>query len=550
MGYTPHVVVVGGGLIGTATARDLAMRGLDVTLVERGTLASGATGGVEGLLESGARYAVSDEKLASLCGEERETLREIASHCIEETGGLFVQHSTDDPEQYERVRDAASEAGISVEEFSGVEIREREPALSAEVERGFEVPAGTVDPDRLTVATARSAREYGATVLTRTEVTDLLVEDGALTGVEVVTPDGETGTIQAQYVVNAAGASVGEVAEAAGIEVPVESSNRLAVVMDDRPTDRAVRRLRPGSADETVAPRGPRTALGMAGPDSDAEGAVECVDQTIDALDDVLRDVADSRFLRASHPVHAEYATGGDDGGSFGHSVLDHDQRDDVWGLSTVFGGTLTTHRLLAEKVATQICEKFGIDRPSHTGSTPLPGSESDPDDAELAATLDLDNDVLEASVRRLGGRAGEVLATDGPNPVVCQCEGVTRAEVKDALSDGTAQETDLEAVRVRTGAGRGSCMGGRCVHRLASPLYLKTGKATIEGEVESFLQNRWEDQRGVLWGDQLAQAMETYALHATTMSRDNDPGEVDLDQFDSGPEWDDEVDPYGGLAP
>ena len=61
------VVVIGGGATGTGTARDLAMRGFDVTLVERGNLTEGTTGRTHGHLHSGARYAVSDKESAVDC---------------------------------------------------------------------------------------------------------------------------------------------------------------------------------------------------------------------------------------------------------------------------------------------------------------------------------------------------------------------------------------------------------------------------------------------------------------------------------------------------
>lgn len=559
MGYTPHVVVIGGGLVGTATARDLSMRGLEVTLVERGTLAGGATGGAFGLLDSGTRFAGSYPEMARRCYEEDETLRQIASHCMEETGGLFVKYKGDDG-SYEKLREAASEAGIPVEEFSGEEIREREPALSDGVEGGFEVSTANVDPFRLTTATARSAREYGATVRTRTKVTELLVEEGAVRGVKVETPEGKTETIRSQYVVNAAGHSVGEVASTAGIELSTEQSSRAAIVMDGRPTERTVIRVAPQSKNDWVVPQGSTTTLGVANWEGSTElGKVrEHVDRILNGLTEVLPTVEEGRFLRAQVSVHSELTDSGDqnDEESGGKNmasmtVVDHEQRDDIWGLSTVLGGTVGTHRLVAENVSDQVCKKFGIDRPSQTATTPLPGSGTAPTKEDLQAELDLNDAVLEASVRRLGDRAGEVLDTDGPNPVVCTCEGVTRAEVKYALSDETAQSTDLEAVSVRTGAGKGPCQGGRCAHRLGSPLYLKTDKGSIEREIENFYQNRWDEQRPVLWGEQLGQAMENYALHATTMSRDEQPSDVDLEAFDSGPAWDDdEVDPYGGFAP
>ena len=58
-------IIIGGGATGAGTARDCAMRGLKVLLVERSDFASGATGRNHGLLHSGARYAVTDHESAS-----------------------------------------------------------------------------------------------------------------------------------------------------------------------------------------------------------------------------------------------------------------------------------------------------------------------------------------------------------------------------------------------------------------------------------------------------------------------------------------------------
>ena len=59
------VIVVGGGITGAGTARDCAMRGLKVLLIERHDIATGATGRNHGLLHSGARYAVTDQESAN-----------------------------------------------------------------------------------------------------------------------------------------------------------------------------------------------------------------------------------------------------------------------------------------------------------------------------------------------------------------------------------------------------------------------------------------------------------------------------------------------------
>jgi len=88
---TQLVVVIGGGAAGTGTARDLAMRGFNVTLVERGNLVEGTTGCTHGQLRTGGRYAVSDRESAVDCMQESRILHRTAGHCIDDTGGLFVQ---------------------------------------------------------------------------------------------------------------------------------------------------------------------------------------------------------------------------------------------------------------------------------------------------------------------------------------------------------------------------------------------------------------------------------------------------------------------------
>ena len=67
MSSKPHVIVIGGGSTGCGIARDLSMRGVDVTLVEQGNLTHGTTGRMHGLLHSGGRYAVADQASAKEC---------------------------------------------------------------------------------------------------------------------------------------------------------------------------------------------------------------------------------------------------------------------------------------------------------------------------------------------------------------------------------------------------------------------------------------------------------------------------------------------------
>lgn len=87
---TSDVIIIGGGATGAGIARDCALRGLRVILVERHDIATGATGRNHGLLHSGARYAVTDAESARECISENQILKRIARHCVEPTDGLFI----------------------------------------------------------------------------------------------------------------------------------------------------------------------------------------------------------------------------------------------------------------------------------------------------------------------------------------------------------------------------------------------------------------------------------------------------------------------------
>ena len=107
-----HVLIVGGGGTGGALAHDLALRGVKVTLVERGEFTSGTTGRHHGLLHSGARYAVNDQESAIECIEENRILRTIAPGSFEENDGLFVAVTDEDMEYLPAFLEGCAATGI------------------------------------------------------------------------------------------------------------------------------------------------------------------------------------------------------------------------------------------------------------------------------------------------------------------------------------------------------------------------------------------------------------------------------------------------------
>jgi len=550
-----EVLVVGGGSTGCGVARDLARRGVDVTLVETGTLTNGTTGRMHGLLHSGGRYAVSDRASARECIAENRVLRDVAAHCVEPTGGLFVKRPEDPDDYFEAKLEGCRACDVPAAVLSGAEAREREPHLARDVEKAIAVPDAAIDPFRLCVANAVDAEDHGARVETHAEVTDLLLEGGAVVGARVEHASGkgpgargrpgETEEIRADHVVNAAGAWAGEIGALAGLDVAVRPSKGVMTVMNTRQVDTVINRCRPKGDADIVVPHETACILGTTDvevddPEDYPEDREE-VDRVIDTLAELVPLLREARTIRSFWGVRPLYEPPGTDTEdptdvTRDFFTLDHADRDGVPGMTSIVGGKLTTYRLMAESIADHVCAKLGVRARCDTDEVPLPGSERPGDLDAAMERFGLRSPIARRSAERLGSRTTAVLARCDPNPIVCPCEAVTRAEVRDAV-DGTG--ADLNGVRIRTRASMGNCQGGRCAHRLAAELHPAHDEAVARAALNDLRDERWKGQRHALWGEQLSQAALNYALCAATMNEDADPARtgatVAWDAFDDG---------------
>jgi glycerol-3-phosphate dehydrogenase len=565
---SPAILVIGGGSTGTGIARDLAMRGMDVTLVEQGNLTHGTTGRMHGLLHSGGRYAVTDQASAKECIEENRVLREIASHTVEMTGGLFVKRPEDTEEYFEKKLKGCEECGIPTEVLSNEEARQVEPYLAKDIDKAIRVPDGAVDPFRLCVANAASAEEHGARIETHSKVVDVLVEAGEIVGVEVEHTsgrgkrvhgtEGEREEIYADYVVNATGAWAGRVGEMAGIDIEVRPSKGVMTIMNVRQVDTVINRCQPKGNADIIVPHETTAILGttdkeVEDPEDYPEEEWE-VDLMISELSKLVPMLQEARTIRSFwgvRPLYEPPGTGTTDPTDITRDffLLDHGDRDDLPGMTSIVGGKFTTYRMMAEKISDHVCEKFGDRTDCRTADVPLPGSEDFSVLRDYMDEFGLRSPIGRRSVQRLGSRADEVLKTNEPNPTVCECEGVTRAEVRDAIDQAGS---DLNAVRLRTRASMGNCQGAFCCHRMANELSGEYPESVARQAIDELYQERWKGERHALWGEQLSQAMLKHLLHATTMNRDGDPArtgaDVDFGAFDGGPAVDGDA-PTGRAA-
>ncbi len=382
------VVVIGGGATGAGVLRDLAMRGLSATLVERGDFASGTSGQYHGLLHSGARYVESDPVSARHCIAENAVLRRIAPGTIEPTGGYFVA-TPDDPDDYlERFPAACAAAGIEAEPIALDELFRREPMLNRAIRAAYAVPDAALEPWELTHATLAGAREYGATAHRYRPVIGFERDaGGAVTAVRTRdVRSGEELMIGCRAVISAAGAWAGFVAGLAGAQLHMSPGKGSMLILNRRLTAAVVNRLAPPGDGDILVPVHTVCILGttditVEDPD-DARVTREEVDALLRDGERLVPGLSGARVLRAyagARPLYDVSAIGAEEHHdesreiSRAHHVIDHGRNDGVGGLWSIVGGKLTTYRLMARDVVDAVARSLGNDAPCRTGDEPLP---------------------------------------------------------------------------------------------------------------------------------------------------------------------------------
>ena len=529
-----RVIVIGGGVTGVGILRDLALRGVPATLLEREDLASGASGRNQGLLHSGGRYAVTDPVSARECIEENAVLRRIAPWAVEACGGLFVQLRRDDPDYARKWLTACRVAGIPAEEIAPTEARSLEPALSDGVVRAFRSPDAGIDPFRLVTATAAAAQALGAEVRTGVSVTDLVTDSDRVRTVRAVDcASGDELLFESELVINVAGAWAGNIAAMAGIRLNVVADRGALIVFNGRLSERVVNRLRfPGDADILV-PVGTASILGTtavktADPDDHTVPAAE-VEHILRLGAEMMPAVLWARRLRAfagvrplfDSKVGSSRGSGVETRGiSRNFAVLDHSARDGLRGIISVVGGKLTTHRLMAEKAVDLVLKHLGTAVPCRTATEPiLPYCDNTlAGRVEAALGKARGERVIERQLCRLGA-LGKGLAEAEGRLVLCECEDVTAAEVVETVRE--LGQGDLSKLRRRTRLGMGTCQGAFCGYRAAGLLHAK-GILTLDSAQKSlrrFLDERWQGSRPVLGGDQLREAELAYGIYTCNLA-------------------------------
>ena len=397
------LLVIGGGITGCGVARDAAMRGLSVALVERDDFASGTSGRSSRLVHGGIRYLEQGRlHLVHESIRERQTLLRIAPHLVRPLAFTWPVY------RGARVGRLKLGAGLLLYQImalgrshrpsflSGRRTLDREPSLrSTDLKGGAVYYDASTDDSRLTVATAVSAKNAGAVIVSHTRVTRILRDAGRIVGAEVKsTLDDETGEVHAQVIVNATGVWQNAADALAGehgtrlrgskgvhIAVPRERvGNRDAITMISSVDSRVMFCL----------PAGTHTIIGTTDTwtdetPEDVHASAADVDYLLRSAnsyfpearltpDDVISAWAGIRPLvatRSNNPTAA----------SREHSIV-----VDLSGLISVTGGKLTTYRSMAAEVVDHVQNvlyRRVVSAPTDTVT--LPGASRDQELARIA---------------------------------------------------------------------------------------------------------------------------------------------------------------------
>jgi glycerol-3-phosphate dehydrogenase len=436
MSTQADLLVIGGGINGVGIARDAAGRGLRVVLVERDDLGSATSSASSKLVHGGLRYLEQFElRLVAEALAEREVLLRAAPHLVR-------------PMRFVMPRAPGLRPGWMIRTglflYDCMAHRDTLPAsdtvdlsgggLKRDYVRGYRYADCWVDDARLVIATALSAVEHGATIMTRTAFSSATQENGAWR-VTLNAPAGP-GEVTARAIVNAAGPWVLDVlrqatdpgsarvrlVQGSHIVVPRLYEGDHAYILQNE--DRRVIFAYPYEGEFTLI-----GTTDVEVPANAGRGSV-----TSQEVDYLCR-AANRYFVRQIAPENVAWSYCGvralaDDGARNPSAVtrdyrLQLDAANGAAPLVSVFGGKITTYRRLAERALEKLAPFFPGMKAPWTATAYLPGGclpEGGRD--ALVSTLSaqypaLPRELLAALASRHGTRATEVLGNASTVPAL-----------------------------------------------------------------------------------------------------------------------------------
>jgi len=228
---TVDIIIIGGGIVGSSLAYELNKRGItDVAIIEKSYLSSGSTG----RCGAGVRQQWGLEmncRLAKGSIDIFENLAEELDYDIEfrQGGYLVMAHDEKQVEQFEKNIELQNSLNIPSRFIDREEAREICPPINTDafIKATYCPTDGHANPFKTNFAYARAAERLGTKIYKYTEVKDIIVENGQVTGVKT-----DRGDISSNIVVNASGPWSKQTAEMAGIDIPTYSERHQCLASE------------------------------------------------------------------------------------------------------------------------------------------------------------------------------------------------------------------------------------------------------------------------------------------------------------------------------
>jgi len=369
---TLDLLVVGGGIVGSGVARDAAMRGLKVGLVEQHDFASGTSSRSSRLLHGGLRYLAKGHLgLVREASLEKRILAKIAPHLAQPLGFLFPAYQGEGPPWWQL------RIGVKIYDllcsgrnfrpstsFNRVEARRLLPQLKSENLVGLVRYFDALTSDaRLVIDTLSSATRYGANISNQTKLVSSRRLGESWQSELVDKLSGQTLTVHARTIINATGPWA-DLIPAANVRLRLTKGIHVVIDHSRLPVPSAVV-ITADSRIIFVLPWGGRVILGTT--DTDYHGAPE--DVSVDEADvtyilEAVNDFFPTARIDKSDIVSAwaglrPLVANAD--GSPSDISRAHEIKRNEPGWWDITGGKLTTYRLMAEQAVDKIVAELNL---------------------------------------------------------------------------------------------------------------------------------------------------------------------------------------------
>lgn len=473
------VVVVGAGINGLGIARDAALRGLRVILLEQDDICSGVSAWSGRLVHGGLRYLEHrDFALVRESLRERELLFRLAPHLVKPLRLIMPLSShSRRPAWLIRIGMFLYDALSFDKKTQGHEVLNRDailrrfPGISPDGLRGAVVfTDGQVEyAERLCTEVALAAAGAGAVIRTKARVEEPIMENGRVAGVRYRnTLTDEMHEVRAPIILNVAGPWIDRIFRRGAPDQPrlnggTKGSHLIVDPFPGAPDDVVYYESKTDGRLVLVIPWMGRYLIGTTDLRFDDDpGEARCDADEMDYLLGEVNELIPSAKLTPSEVLFTysgvrplPYAPDVEEWEIPRSHVL-HDHTPDLPGLITVVGGKLTTYRQLAQDAIDDVFKRLGRKSPKCvTASLPLPGAAGDFGAARTALGREgLDGRTVERLLSLYGTRALDVIAeedaTGAGHPVLDPATGALEAEILLAVRHEFAQTlTDVLARRM-----------------------------------------------------------------------------------------------------